>query len=115
MAKTVRLLAPAAHLARAPHENHLPDRSKGSLPGDVIDHAAESAHHLVANNGWLRICMSGGTADRPAAGHTASAGMDWSVAGFVAAPGFLFWDLDLAEMLAWDGGAWRRVSDGSAA
>jgi hypothetical protein len=82
-----------------------PGRSYSATPGQVIDAAGDPVNGdatTLVSQGWLQICASGTTAQRPQ-------GCGW------CGPGTLYLDTTLNQVLVWDSQNWRNVVTGAAA
>lgn len=74
--------------------------------GGTVDAPEQDASHLGAN-GFVRICMSGTTAQRPTAKAISHGGTDQLYEGM------LYLDTTLGYIIVYDGGAWRNPASGA--
>ena len=98
----IRVLSPAQPLSPVT----VFGRVYQQVPGTVLDVLPGDAAALAAN-GWLRVALSGTTAQRPSQS-VVLAGIDG------LHPGKLYFDSSLAKIVVFDGIVWRDPATGGA-
>jgi hypothetical protein len=97
-----RMLPPVATSAQSRTVN---GRTYSATPGSAIDIFDADAETLSAN-GWTKVALSGPTSARPS-----------PILGvsppYLAAPGFLFLDTTIDELIVFDGANWRNPISGA--
>ena len=78
-------------------------RTYSGAPGSVLD-VPDMDGAVLAANGWIRVCSSGSTAQRPTG----------TSAPFRATPDARYFDTSLGKLIVYDGVTWRDPANGSA-
>lgn len=104
MRLNIRMLPPVGLTNRSRTAN---GRSYSGAPGQVFDVPDMDADRL---EGWIAVCPSGTTAERPVANGQAPT---VATQPYVITPGFEFLDTTLGKMIIWDGQVWRDPVTGS--